>query len=138
MHSTIIWLSWKGVGETPAIVNDQGEVLRLPLLWLVKLAKEEASSSKLRDSANGLCRFNDYWQQYHPQFKVDHDLGPVSEEYDQDALLRVSADGQNQPLGVESKPASLRKIISRRSHKAGTLADESTQIEPATVHFNSA
>jgi hypothetical protein len=30
------------------------------------------------------------------------------------------------------------KIIHRRSHKTRTLADESTQIEPATVHFNSA
>ncbi len=89
MYSTIIWLNWEGIGQTPAIVDDQGEVLRLPLLWFVKLAKEESSPSKLRDSALGLCRFHNFWQQYHAQFKVDHDLGPTNEEYDQEAIFRT-------------------------------------------------
>ena len=45
----------------------------------------------------------------------------------------LSAGGQSQPLGVESKPASLRKIISRRSRKAGTLADESSQSQQQSI-----
>jgi hypothetical protein len=89
MHSTIVWLPWSGLGQTPAIVDDQGEVLRLPLLWFVKLAKEESSPSKLRDSALGLWRFQNFWQHYNGQFKVDHDLGPATEKYDLEELFRT-------------------------------------------------
>ena len=79
---------------------------------------------------------------------------------DETASIIFSADLQSQisELGVELrisiwavrgrlKPATSgriktsqfeEKIIGRRSHKTRTLADESTQIEPATVHINSA
>ena len=69
MAPVVPWVFWKGVGETPVIVEEPGEILIVPLLWFVDRKRLGLSSQTLYQGGLALVRFHEFWLHYKAHFQ---------------------------------------------------------------------